>query len=91
LIEAEVLVRDSKTAAGSGRLVPLNKRSCSALGPWMERFRSAAPDTLLFPFHRVAIAGYQRRPLIYDVNLERPMSMSSYKRVFETARKKGGC
>ena len=57
LVEAEVLVRDSKTAAGVGRLVPLTKRSCVALGPWLERFRSATPNTFLFPFHRVAIAG----------------------------------
>ena len=69
MIEAEVLVRDSKTAAGAGRLVRLSKRSCAALGPWMERFRSAAPETFLFPFHHVALAGYQRRPFVYDVNL----------------------
>jgi integrase len=90
LVEAEVLVRDSKTAAGAGRLVPLTKRSCAALGPWLERFPSATPNTFLFPFHRVAIAGNQRRPLVYDVRLERPMSMSSYKRAFETARKRVG-
>jgi integrase len=90
LIGAEVLVRDSKTAAGAGRLVPLTKRSCAAIGPWIERFHSAALDTFLFPFHRVAIAGYQRRPLVYDVRPELPMSMSSYKCAFETARKKAG-
>jgi integrase len=90
LIEADVLVRHSKTAAGAGRLVPLTKRSCAALGPWMERFQSAALETFLFPFHRVAIGGYQRRPLVYDVRPELPMSMSSYKRAFETARKKAG-
>ena len=38
----------------------------------------------------MAIAGNERRPLVYDVRLERPMSMSSYKRAFETAKKKAG-
>ncbi len=32
----------------------------------------------------------KRRSLIYDVKLERPMSVSSYKRAFETARRKAG-
>jgi len=90
LVEAEVLVRNSKTDGGAGRLVPLTKRACAGLGPWLERFGSASSSTFLFPFHRVAIAGNRRRSLIYDVRLERPMSMSSYKHAFKTARKKAG-
>lgn len=88
LVEAEVLVRDSKTAAGVGRLVPLTNRTCMALGPWLERFRSAPPNAFLFPFHRVAITGHERRPLVHDVRLEHPISMSSYRRAVGTARKK---
>src|SRR5262249_42451819 len=37
-----------------------------------------------------AMTGNERRPLVYDVRLERPMSMSSYKRGFETAKRKAG-
>ena len=83
-------MRNSKTDGGAGRLVPLTKRACAGLGPWLERFGSASSSTFLFPFHRVAIAGNRRRSLIYDVRLERPMSMSSYKHAFKTARKKAG-
>ena len=76
-------------APGAGRrLVPLTQRACAALGPWLDRFQSAATSWFLFPFHRVAIAGNQRRSLIYDVKPQRPMSMSSYKCAFETARRK---
>jgi integrase len=48
------------------------------------------PDSHLFPFHRVAIAGNGRTPYVYNVKLEAPMSPSSYKPSFETARKKAG-
>ena len=81
---------NSKTDAGAGRLVPLTKRACAALSTWLERFRGAAPNTFLFPFHRVAVAGHQRCSHIYDVRFERPMSMSSYKHAFQTAQKKAG-
>ena len=90
LVEAEILVGNSKTDAGAGRLVPLTKRACAALASWLERFRCAALSAFLFPFHRVAMAGNQRRPLIYDVRLESSMSMSSYKHACDTVPKKAG-
>ena len=88
IVEGEVTVGRSKTEAGAGRIVPLTRRACAALSIWVSRFPQAGPDSHLFPFHRVAIAGNDRVPHLYDVKLEEPMGPSSYKTAFETARKK---
>jgi integrase len=88
--EGEITVGQSKTEAGSGRVVPLTRRACAALTLWLARFPDAVADSYVFPFHRVAIAGNGRIPHVYDVSLDRPMSPSSYKTAFETAREKAG-
>jgi len=90
IIEAEVAVGRSKTEAGSGRIVPLTRRLREALAVWMIRFDGEPPESYLFPFHRIAVGGSQREPLIYEVMPERPMSPSSYKTAFETARRRSG-
>ena len=90
IVEGEVIVGRSKTEAGAGRIVPLTQRACVALSLWLSRFPEASADSYLFPFHRVAIAGNNRTPHLYDVKLEAAMSPSSYKTAFETARKKAG-
>ena len=81
----EIIVGRSKTEAGEGRAVPLTRRARAALTLWLARFADASPDSYVFPFHRVAIAGNQRVPHIYDINLDRPTSPSSYRTAFETA------
>jgi integrase len=45
----EITVAKSKTAAGTGRMIPLSRRACACLSMWMERFPEAGPDSLLFP------------------------------------------
>ena len=90
ITEAEVFIGRSKTEASTGRIVPLTRRVREALAPWILRFREAGPEAYLFPFHRVAVAGNGREPMIYDLRLDRPMSASSYKTAFETARRRSG-
>jgi len=81
----EIIVGRSKSEAGEGRAIPLTRRARAALTLWLARFPDARPESYVFPFHRVAIAGNQRVPHIYDINLDRPMSPSSYRTAFETA------
>jgi integrase len=88
IVEGEIIVGRSKTDAGTGRMVPLTRRACAVMTLWLSRFPDAEPDSFVFPFHRVAIGGNERRPYIYDVQLDRPMSPSSYKSAFETARRR---
>jgi integrase len=90
IAEGEITVGRSKTDAGTGRVIPLTRRACAALTLWLARFPDTAADKYLFPFHRVAIAGNDRIPHVYDLSLDRPMSPSSYKTAFETAREKAG-
>ena len=90
IAEGEIVVGRSKTDAGTGRAVPLTRRACAALTLWLSRFSDADEDAYAFPFHRVALAGNERKPLVYDVALDRPMSPSSYATGFNNARRKAG-
>jgi integrase len=69
----EITVPKSKTAAGTGRIIPLSRRVCACLSLWLERFPEGGPDSFLFPFHKVGLAGNSRVPVLYDVDLSRPM------------------
>jgi len=69
----EVPVPKSKTAAGTGRLIPLSQRVCACLSLWLERFPNAGSDALLFPHHKVGLAGNSRSPVLWDIDPERPM------------------
>jgi len=44
-----------KTAAGTGRMIPLSRRICACLSLWLERFPEAGPDSFLFPYHKVGM------------------------------------
>jgi integrase len=90
IAEGEVVVGRSKTEAGAGRAVPLTRRACGALTLWLSRFADSGPDAYLFPFHRVAIAGDRREPWLYDIDLNRPMSPSSYATGFRNAPTRRG-
>ncbi len=88
--EGEIVVGRSKTEAGTGRVIPLTRRAAAALTLWLARFPEAGPDAYLFPFHRVGFAGNGRKPHLWGIDLGRPMGAYSYKRAFDTARRKAG-
>ena len=90
IVGGELVVGQSETEAGTGRLVPLTRRACAALTLWLPRFSDASPDSYVFPFHRVAVAGNERRAWIYGINLSRPMATSGSRKAFDTARKLAG-
>jgi integrase len=90
IAEGEIVVRRSKTDAGSGRLIPLTRRVCAALTLWLSRFPDAGQDAFVFPFHHVGFAGNSHQPHIWGVDLNRPIGTYSYKRAWNTARLKAG-
>jgi len=90
IAQGEIVVSRSKTESGEGRVVPLTNRVCSALTVWLSRFPDAGLDNYVFPFHRVGFAGNSRKPLIWDVDPNRPMGQWSYKGAFETVRRRSG-
>jgi hypothetical protein len=55
---------------------------------WLARFPEARPDSYLFPRHQVGLAGYQRKPYLYDVDLTNPVS--EWKSAWKLARRAAG-
>jgi len=86
IASGELIVGRSKTEAGDGRCIPLTQRACGALSLWLSRFPDAGPDAFVFPFHHVGLAGNGRKPHLWGIDLNRPMSTYSYKTAFNTAR-----
>lgn len=84
----EIIVGQSKTEAGSGRVIPLTRRACAALTLWLSRFPDAEQDAFVFPYHHVGFAGNARKLHVWGIDLARPMGIYSYKRAFDTARRK---
>jgi integrase len=84
----EITVPKSKTAAGTGRLIPLSRRVCACLSMWLERFPEAGPDSFLFPYHKIGLAGNARMPVLYDVDLD--SSMGSWRKAWRIASKTAG-
>jgi integrase len=54
-------------------IIPLSRRVCACLSLWLERFPQAGPNSFLFPYHKVGLAGNSRLPILYNVDLNRPM------------------
>ena len=88
IASGELIVPKSKTAAGTGRLIPFTRRVCACLSLWLPRFPAAGPETLVFPFHQVGIGGNSRAVEVYDVDLERPMG--SWRKAWLGACKNAG-
>jgi integrase len=88
ITSGEVIVRKSKTEAGTGRLIPLSKRVCACLSFWMGYFPNATSDSYLFPFYQVGISGDSRAVTMYDADLSRPMG--SWRKGWLEACKRAG-
>ena len=70
----DIVVRQSKTVAGAGRLIPMTRRAASALASWLERLPEAGPEAYLFPRHAVGFAAEGRSTAIYDIDFTKPMN-----------------
>jgi integrase len=55
---------------------------------WLERFPGAGQDSFLFPYHKIGLAGNSRVPVLYDVDLDRPMG--SWRKAWRIASKAAG-
>ena len=88
IANGEVTVPKSKTAAGTGRVIPFTRRVCACLSLWRSRFPDAGPETFVFPFHQVGIGGNSRTVGIHDLDLMRPMG--SWRKAWLAACKRAG-
>jgi integrase len=83
--DSDLIVGQSKTDAGTGRVVPLTRRAVGALTSWLQFLPEAGPDAYLFPRHSVGF-GKDGKPFsIANVNFKQPMQ--GWKSAWSRARK----
>ena len=78
-------VGKSKTAAGTGRIIPLNARAIAVLSYWHGLFPGAEPEHYVFPHEKYGLAGNDRKLCAYKMVLTEPMNR--WKVAWESARK----
>jgi integrase len=78
-------VGKSKTAAGTGRVIPLNPRAVAVLEHWRAVFTEAQPEHYVFPHEKYGLAGNERKLCAYEVVPTEPMHR--WKVAWESARK----
>jgi integrase len=78
-------VGKSKTAAGTGRLIPLTPRAFSVLTQWRSIFPCAEPTHYVFPHEKYGLATNDRNPCVYEtIHTEQT---HRWKVAWESARK----
>ena len=83
-----IQVGDSKTEAGTGRVIPLNDRACKVLTMWAANFPTRKPEHYAFPAERYGAAGDDFTPRAYHTDPTRPIG--DWKEAWEAARKRAG-
>ena len=73
-----------KTAAGTGRIVPLSQRAVAALSFWATHFPERKPEHYVFPSERYGAGGDEFSPKAYHVETSKPIG--SIKEAWEAAR-----
>ena len=81
-------VGKSKSAAGTGRLIPLNPRAVAVLTHWWGVFPGVQPEHYVFPHEKYGLAGNNRQPCAWET--EPTQSMHRWKVAWESARKTAG-
>jgi integrase len=80
-----LMVGKSKTAAGTGRVIPLNPRAAAVLEHWRAVFTDAQPEHYVFPHEKYGLAGNDRKLCAYEIVPTEPMHR--WKVAWESARK----
>jgi integrase len=73
-----------KTAAGTGRVIPLSQRATAALSFWAIHFPDRKPEHYVFPAERYGAGGDEFSPKAYHVDPSNPIG--SIKEAWESAR-----
>ena len=73
-----------KTAAGTGRVIPLSQRAMAALSFWATHFPERKPEHYVFPAERYGAGGDEFSPKAYHVDTSKPIG--SIKEAWEAAR-----
>jgi integrase len=79
-----ITVGKSKTAAGTGRVIPMTVPLLTCLKSWAAEFPKRRPEEFVFPYERYGAAGDDFVPCVYDTDPTKPIG--SWKESWETAR-----
>jgi integrase len=77
-----------KTAAGTGRVIPLSQRAMAALSFWATHFPERKPEHYVFPAERYGAAGDEFCAKAYNVDPSKPIG--SIKEAWEAAKLRAG-
>ena len=72
-LASALTVGKSKTAAGTGRVIPLNPRAVAVLKHWRAVFSDAQPEHYVFPHEKYGLAGNDRKLCAYEIVPTEPM------------------
>ena len=75
-----------KTAAGTGRTVPLNQRALETLKFWSQQFQNKLPEHYVFPAERVGAAGDAFAAKVYATDPTTPVG--AIKEAWEAAKRR---
>jgi integrase len=78
----------SKTAAGRGRLIPLNATAVAALSAWASQFPGYEPEHAVFPTERVGAKGGDLRACVTNTDPDTPIR--SLQTAWVSAKKAAG-
>ena len=81
LCARSIRVGRSKTTAGAGRTIPLNRRALDAITDWAAKFQEREPGHYVFPSEKYGLNGSP-----YEINPAKPMGHR--RRAGEIARKR---
>ncbi len=84
-LASSLTVGKSKTAAGTGRLIPLNPRAIAVLTHWRGLFPAVEAEHYVFPHEKYGLAGNDRKLCAYEIIPTEPMHR--WKVGWESARK----
>jgi integrase len=84
-LSKSLMVGKSKTAAGTGRIIPLNPRAVAVLTHWRGLFPGAEAEHYVFPHEKYGLAGNDRKQCAYEIIPTEPMHR--WKVAWESARK----
>lgn len=83
-----VRVGQSKTDAGTGRVIPLNDKAAKVLKFWADLFPDRKPAHFTFPSERYGAGGDDFEPTVFDVDPETPIG--SWKESWESVKRRTG-
>ena len=81
-----LMVGETKTEAGTGRVIPLNERALLTLQSWATNFPDRQPEHFVFPWEHYGFAGNDRKPHAKTMDPNNPAA--EFKTAWKSAKTK---